>query len=93
MNFIKFPIGWQPASTGVEVTLTGVESDVFLVDDANLAAFERGGQYRYFGDHYKQSPVRLVVPAAGVWTVVVIPGLGGTVRASVRVLPRSRTMR
>jgi hypothetical protein len=86
MNFLEFPLNHQNAGTGVEVTLEGVESDVFLVDDSNLSSFKRGGQFRYLGGHYEASPVVLGVPLAGNWTVVVVPGPGGTVRASARTL-------
>lgn len=85
MNFLKFALNHQNAGAFVEVTLSGVESDVFLVDDSNLASFERGGQYKYFGGHYNASPVILRVPSSGNWTVVVIP-LGGRVEASARIV-------
>jgi hypothetical protein len=83
MNYLKFPLHHQDAGVTVEVTLQGVESDVFLVDSTNLSSFERGGQYRYYGGHYKSSPVRLTVPSNGTWTAVVVP-VGGTVKAVVR---------
>jgi Domain of unknown function (DUF1883) len=85
MNYVKFPLQYQTSGAVVEVMLSGVESDVFLIGDINLSAFEHGGQFRYYGGHYRSSPVRLRVPSNGNWTVVVIPG-AGTVRASVRVL-------
>jgi Domain of unknown function (DUF1883) len=84
VNYIKFPLKYQPAGAVVEATLAGVESDVFLVDPSNLSALEQGRNFSFHGDHYKQSPVRLIVPSSGDWTAVVIPGPGGTVRASVR---------
>lgn len=86
MNYLKFPLGTVGPGTVVEVTLSGVESDVFLVDTANLAVLQRGGQFRYTGGHYKSSPVRLGVSHHADWTAVVVPGAGGTVRASVRTL-------
>ena len=85
MNYLKFSLHLENASTVVEVTLNGVESDVFLVDDSNLANLERGGQYTYFGGHFKASPVILRAPSGGSWTVVVIP-LGGRVEATVRTI-------
>lgn len=85
VNYVKFPLHQQNGGNLVEVTLSGVESDVMLVDQANLASFERGREFRYTGGHYKRSLVRLRTPASGDWTVVVIPGSGGSVRASVRV--------
>jgi hypothetical protein len=87
MNFLKFPLHHQVAGAVVQVTLSGVESDVFLVDEINLRQFEqRGSGFSYTGGHYKGSPVRLRVPSSGLWTAIVIPSPGGTVRASVRVI-------
>jgi hypothetical protein len=86
MNFLKFPLNQQNAGALVEVRLAGVESDVFLVDPSNLSAMENGRQFRYHGGHYKGSLVRLKVPQSGIWTAVVVPGAGGTVHASVRVV-------
>ena len=84
MNYLKLPL--PNGASVIEVTLDGVESDVFLVDSANLSNFERGRQFSYNGGHYTRSPVRLSVASGGASTVVVVPGPGGTVRASVRVL-------
>jgi hypothetical protein len=86
MSYMKFELHHQKEGSLVETTLSGVESDVFLVDSANLQAFECGGSFRYIGGHFKSSPVTLRVPTSANWTAVVIPQLGGTVRASVRVL-------
>lgn len=85
MNYLKFPLNRQNTGAVVDVTLQGVESDVFLVDPSNLAAMEGGRSFNYQGGHYKQSPVRLVIPYSADWTVVVVPGEGGQVRASVSV--------
>lgn len=85
MSYVKFPLHYQNAGATVEVTLQGVESDVFLVDSANLSSFERGSQYNYFGGHYKSSPVRLRIPSNGTWTAVVVP-VGGAVRAAARII-------
>ena len=92
MNFLEFALNHQRAGTAVQVTMQGVESDVFLVDDLNLAAFKRRAQFTYFGGHYKRSPVLLGLPKDGNWTVVVIP-TGGTVSVKVRtVAPRRRPL-
>ena len=85
MSYLKFPLHHQNAGVTVEVTMQGVESDVFLVDSTNLSSFERGAQYRYHGGHYKASPVRLTIPSSGIWTAVVVP-TGGTVKAAVRTI-------
>ena len=83
MNYLKFPLHYQRTGATIEVQMTGVESDVLLLDAANLAAFERGRQTTYYGGHYNASPVLLRVPSSGNWNVVVVPGPGGEVRASV----------
>jgi hypothetical protein len=85
MSYLKFPLGNQRGGTLVRVNLQGVESDVFLVDSANLTSFERGSDFHYTGGHYKSSPIQLVTPSAGEWTTVVVP-TGGRVRASVSVV-------
>jgi hypothetical protein len=85
MNFLKFPLKSLDAGSVVEVSLSGVESDVFLVDPANLRAMESGKRFSYHGGHFNRSLVRLSVPSAGRWTAVVVPGSGGRVNASVTV--------
>jgi hypothetical protein len=86
MNFLKFPVGNADPGTVVVITLQGVESDVFLVDDANLGCFERGQSFQYTGGHYRQSPARLRVPSHGNWTAIVVPSPGGQVSASAQVI-------
>lgn len=85
INYLSFPVGQASAGAVVEVALSGCESDVFLVDDFNLAKFKRGQSFCYAGGHYNRSPVRLAVPSAGHWTAVVIP-MGGRVSASARLV-------
>ena len=85
MNYGTFPLNFQRSGAIVTVSLKGVESDVMLLDSTNLQAFERGAQYRYFGGHYKRSPVQLRVPTSGTWTVVIVPGLGGQVNVTVQM--------
>jgi hypothetical protein len=85
VNFVKFPIGNRSGGEIVTVTLRGVESDVMLMTDSNLSSFSSGRQATYIGGHTKSSPVRLAVPSAGSWNVVVVPGPGGRVQASVSV--------
>jgi hypothetical protein len=85
MNFLKFDLGQQNAGAMAIATLSGVESDVFIVDSLNLTNFEQGRSYNYHGGHYNQSPIRLQVPSSGHWYLVVVP-IGGSVRAEVEVL-------
>ena len=84
MRYLAFPVGAVGPPAVVEVTLSGSESDVFLVDSLNLSKMKRGESFRYTGGHYRQSPVRLAVPSNGHWTAVVIPA--GQVSASARLV-------
>lgn len=84
MNYLSFPLGRVALGSVVEVTLSGSESDVFLVDSLNLAKFKRGQSFQYVGGHYKRSPVRLAAPSPGDWTAVVVPS--GRATASARLI-------
>jgi len=86
MNFLKFDLGQQNVGAVAVAKLSGVESDVFIVDSLNLMNFEQGRSFNYHGGHYKLSLVRIQIPHSGHWHLVVAP-IGGTVRASVEVLP------
>jgi hypothetical protein len=85
MQYRKWSLGYLSAQAVIQVVLRGSESDVFLVDDANLRKFECGEEFRYCGGHYQKSPVRLSPPSGGSWNAVVVP-TGGRVEASVQVL-------
>ena len=85
MNYLKFSVGSAGPGTVVEVTLRGVESDVYLVDAPNLTAMQAGRSFQRYGGHYRASPIRLGVPHHANWTAVVVP-VGGKVSASARIL-------
>jgi hypothetical protein len=69
-----------------EVTLDRA-ANVLLMDPANYDAYIHGRPYRYDGEYATKSPVRLAVPRAGHWHVVVDLGGGpGQVRAFVSLL-------
>ena len=73
-----------------EVTLDRA-ANVLLMNPANYNAYQQGQPYQYYGGHVTVSPFRLVVPAAGIWHVVVDLGGGpGEVRAVVRLIGRRR---
>lgn len=87
MRFLHYQIQAGPADK-VEVVLAGNEANVMLLDSANFADYQRGRQFRYYGGHFRRSPVVLTPPYAGNWHVVVdLGGAPGSVRASVRLIP------
>lgn len=87
MNFTHYDLGQLSAGDVVEVSLRDSAANVRLMDSANFASFQRGGQHRYFGGLIQRSPVRLQVDHPGHWHVTVdMNGLRGSVRSAVRVI-------
>ncbi|MDE3102970.1 MAG: DUF1883 domain-containing protein [Chloroflexota bacterium] len=87
MSYLKFDLGSRADGDVVQVTLQGTEANVFLVNETGLHAYESHRQFRYWGGHFRRSPVILQVPYAGTWYVVVDLGGGaGRVEAAVQVL-------
>ena len=69
----------------VVVTLDS-QANVRLLDDVNFSRYQRGEQHSYFGGLAQVSPVRIPVPHAGHWHVVIdLGGYAGKIRASVIV--------
>ena len=88
MRFIHHDLGNLHGGEIVQVTLKGSAANVRLVDNSNFNNFRAGRRHRFYGGHAKKSPVRLQVPRAGHWHVVVdLGGYGGQVRSSAQVLP------
>ena len=87
MSFVHHDLGSLSGGEIVEVTLSGTEANVCLMDDSNFRSYRAGQSFRHFGGHYKRSPVRLQVPGAGHWHVAVdLGGFEGSVSSSARVL-------
>jgi hypothetical protein len=85
MNHLNYEFD---ASQGdiAEVTLDRA-ANVLLMDSANYDAYNHRRSFRYEGGYATKSPVRLAVPRAGHWHIVVDLGGGpGQVRAFVSLL-------
>ena len=88
MRFIHHDLGSLRGGEVVVVTLKGSAANVRLLDSSNFTGYKAGRRHRFYGGHAKKSPVRLQVPRAGHWHVVVdLGGYGGQVRSSAQVLP------
>ncbi|MFI5036674.1 MAG: DUF1883 domain-containing protein [Acidimicrobiales bacterium] len=85
MNYLHWKVDAPAQGATAVVSLKGGESDVLVLDPSNFEGFRRGNSFKYFGGHYKRSPARLQFPSGGEWYVVVIPGPGGKVEASLQV--------
>lgn len=87
MNFNYWDLGQQPAGATVHVTLSGDAPNVRLMDRHNYRLFEAGREHRFYGGHYKSSPVVLGVPNGDHWYLVIdYGGYAGRGRTSVQVL-------
>lgn len=87
MKFIHMDLGQRRRGDVVEVTLSGNAANVRLLDTSNLSRYRRGDRHTFHGGLAKQSPVRLPIPTDGRWHVAVdMQGLGGSTRASARVI-------
>lgn len=91
MRYAYHELGRQPAGATVTVRLTGKAGNVILLDEENFARYRASQGFRYAGGHYHHSPVRLEVPADGVWYLVLdLGGFRGRVRGRVSVEPPER---
>ena len=89
MRFIHHSLGYLQAGEVVEVNLSGNAANVRLLDNANFSSYKSGRRHRYSGGLATKSPVHLAIPCSGNWHVAVdMMGLRGTVRSSVRMMPK-----
>jgi hypothetical protein len=88
VNFTYYDIGNLRGGETVEVTLSGTEANVCLMDSSNFSSYRAGHRHTYYGGHATRSPVRIAVPRSGHWYVTIdLGGHSGRVRSGVRVLP------
>lgn len=85
-NFTHYDLKDQRAGTIVEVTLSAV-ANVRLMTDANLKLYKQVLKHQFVGGVAKKSPIRLTVPKAGHWHLIVdMQGLNGLSQSSIRVI-------
>lgn len=88
MQFIHHELGHRTAGEIVEISLSGNQANVRLMDSSNFSNYRNGRQHRCIGGRAQRSPVRLQIPSTGHWHVAVdMVGLSGSVRSGARVLP------
>lgn len=63
------------------------QCNFMLTNDVNFSAYRRGGQFRYYGGHFKRFPARIVVPETGNWNITIDLGGGqAQIRYSLNVI-------
>src|SRR5438132_13946865 len=83
MDHLHYKFDANPGDV-IEVMLDRA-ANVQLLDPANYENYTNGRGYRYHGGYATTSPVRLTVPRAGTWHVVIDFGGGaGQVRTVAR---------
>jgi hypothetical protein len=87
MKIIHHDLGFQNKGSVVVITLSGDPANVRLLDQINYEYYLRGKSNYYVGATAATSQLRLTIPYAGNWHVVVdLKGLIGTVTSSVKIL-------
>ncbi len=76
-----YPLNYQNEGNVVCADISHA-SDVFIVDSTNFSNWKRGRGLKYYGGHYRQSPVEIPVPRSGRWWAII----QGARRASVSVV-------
>lgn len=84
MQHLLWEVDTSPDS--VVVVSLNRQANVRVMDMSNYNSYRQGRSHRYYGGHAKMSPVKIPVPYAGHWYVVVdLGGYSGNVHASVQV--------
>jgi hypothetical protein len=85
MKYLHWEIDTRPGDV-VLVTLDRA-ANVRLLDSINYSYYRSGRSHRYHGGFARTSSIKVPVPHAGHWHVVVdLGGYAGSVRASVQVV-------
>lgn len=84
MKYLHHDLGHLERGDEVIVTLSGDSVNVRLVDPTAFAAYRRQHRHTFYGGHATKSPVRIAVPRAGHWHLVVDRG-GYAVRTQLGV--------
>jgi hypothetical protein len=83
VNFVNYDLGQL---SGGEVASVEVRerANVLLMDQHNFTRYQRQQQFDYYGGQALSSPVRLQVPRAGHWYVVLdLGGASGTIHSNL----------
>lgn len=92
MRFSFHDLGPQARGAEVIVRLRGSSANVLLLDQANFSLYRAGGPFVYTGGFQRRTPVRLEIPEAGHWYVVVdLGGFKGKTRGNVEVIGPGET--
>jgi len=69
----QIPYADSNGALSVEVDLKNA-ADVFLVDSTNFQRYKSGKDFKYYGGHYTETPVRISVSGRGRYYLIVQGG-------------------
>lgn len=86
IKFTHYDLKQLRAGLTVEITLSAV-ANVRLMTAPNFAAYKQAMKHQFIGGVAKKSPIKLTIPQAGHWHVVVdMEGHHGHAELSIRII-------
>ena len=83
MNFVKYDLG-QLGGGELATVEVRERANVLLMDQNNFMRYQRQQQFSHYGGQALRSSVKLRVPAAGHWYVVLdLGGASGTIHSNI----------
>ena len=87
-RYTHYDLKEQRAGTSIEITLSAV-ANVRLLNAANFERFTEALKHQFVGGVAKKSPIRLAIPEAGHWHLVVdMEGHSGLAESSVKMVEK-----
>lgn len=84
--FTHYDLKQQRGGVTIEITLSAV-ANVRLMSDQNFALYKQAMKHQFVGGVAKKSPIRLVIPKAGHWHLVIdMEGHHGQSETSIRII-------
>lgn len=88
-RYTHYDLKEQRAGAVIEITLSAV-ANVRLMNAPNFQRFTETMQHKFVGGVAKKSPIRLTIPEAGHWHIIVdMEGHTGMAESSVKMVDRS----
>ncbi|SCB42099.1 DUF1883 domain-containing protein [Rhizobium multihospitium] len=87
-RYSHYDLKEQRAGTVIEITLTAI-ANVRLMNSSNFERFTETLKHQFLGGVAKKSPIRLTIPEAGHWHLVVdMEGHKSLAESSVKMVDR-----
>ena len=85
-TYTHYDLDMQRSGSVIEITLSAI-ANVRLMTAPNFAAYKQAMKHQFIGGVAKKSPIKLTIPQAGHWHVVVdMEGHHGHAVSSIRII-------